>query len=165
MCLKLARISWDYKLYYLRYCISSDHSSSASEVFLEKGVLKICSKFTGEHPCRSVKCTSAWVFSCKFAAYFQNIFFLKHFWRTVSVISEKKNCVAKPLQTVWKTFLDESTCNYNSCNSCKLSCKFAFIILLSIRRIPNQELVLVINILTKNSNDYIESKNILAFCL
>ena len=23
------------------------------EVFLGKGVLKICSKFTGEHPCRS----------------------------------------------------------------------------------------------------------------
>ena len=27
---------------------------SPPEVFLEKGVLKICSKFTGEHPCRSV---------------------------------------------------------------------------------------------------------------
>ena len=29
-------------------------SSSRPEVFLEKGVLKICSKFTGEHPCRSL---------------------------------------------------------------------------------------------------------------
>ena len=28
--------------------------SSHLEVFLEKGVLKICSKFTGEHTCRSV---------------------------------------------------------------------------------------------------------------
>ena len=28
--------------------------SSHPEVFLEKGVLKICSKFTGEHSCRSV---------------------------------------------------------------------------------------------------------------
>ena len=28
--------------------------SSHPEVFLEKGVLKICSKFTGEHLCRSV---------------------------------------------------------------------------------------------------------------
>ena len=28
--------------------------SSHPEVFLVKGVLKICSKFTGEHPCRSV---------------------------------------------------------------------------------------------------------------
>ena len=28
--------------------------SSHREVFLGKGVLKICSKFTGEHPCRSV---------------------------------------------------------------------------------------------------------------
>ena len=27
--------------------------SSHSEVFLEKGGLKICSKLTGEHPCRS----------------------------------------------------------------------------------------------------------------
>ena len=28
--------------------------SSPPEVFLRKGVLKICSKFTGEHPCRIV---------------------------------------------------------------------------------------------------------------
>ena len=55
-----------------------------------QSVLKICSKFTGEHPCRKIyrrtpmpKCdfnkaakqlywnrTSAWVFSCKFAACF-----------------------------------------------------------------------------------------------
>ena len=28
--------------------------SSRPEVFLGKGVLKICSKFTGEHPCRNV---------------------------------------------------------------------------------------------------------------
>ena len=27
--------------------------SSHPEVFLRKGVLKVCSKFTGEHPCRS----------------------------------------------------------------------------------------------------------------
>ena len=29
------------------------YRSSPSELFLGKGVLKICSKFTGEHPCRS----------------------------------------------------------------------------------------------------------------
>ena len=28
--------------------------SSHPEVFLVKGVLKICSTFTGEHPCRNV---------------------------------------------------------------------------------------------------------------
>ena len=36
--------------------ISHEHTvkeSSPSEVFLGKAVLKICSKFTGEHPCRS----------------------------------------------------------------------------------------------------------------
>ena len=31
-----------------------NRSSSPPEVFLGKGVLKICSKFIGEHPCRSV---------------------------------------------------------------------------------------------------------------
>ena len=42
-------------------CCSS--RSSCSEVFLRKGVLKICSKFTGEHPCWSVistKLQSSW---------------------------------------------------------------------------------------------------------
>ena len=53
--------------------------SSHLEVFLGKVVLKICSKFTGEHQCRrviSMKLQSilACVFSCKFAAYFQNTF-------------------------------------------------------------------------------------------
>ena len=28
--------------------------SSRPDVFLGKGILKICSKFTGEHPCQSV---------------------------------------------------------------------------------------------------------------
>ena len=36
----------------------NSYRSSRSEVFLVKGVLKICSKFTGEHPCRSVISTS-----------------------------------------------------------------------------------------------------------
>ena len=31
-----------------------DSRSSHSEVFLDKGVLKICSKFPEEHPCRSM---------------------------------------------------------------------------------------------------------------
>ena len=34
-------------------CVSYDRSSRPV-VFLRKGVLKICSKLTGEHPCRSV---------------------------------------------------------------------------------------------------------------
>ena len=90
--------------------------SSHPEMFLGKGVLKICRKFTRERPCRSMisiklqsnfmkitlrhgrspviyrrtpmpkydfskvanqlywNHTTAWVFSCKFAAYFQNTF-------------------------------------------------------------------------------------------
>ena len=34
-------------------CTISNNRSRHPEVFLGKGVLKICSKFTGEHPCRS----------------------------------------------------------------------------------------------------------------
>ena len=66
--------------------------SSHADVFLGKGFLKICSKFTGEHPCRSVISikllihTSAWVFSCKFAAYFQNTFSYEHLWVAASVL-------------------------------------------------------------------------------
>ena len=63
--------------------------SSCPEVFLGKGVLKICCKFTGEYSCGSaisikLLCTSVWLFSCKFPAYFQNTFFLEHFWTAAS---------------------------------------------------------------------------------
>ena len=61
--------------------------SSRPEVFLGKGVLKICSKFTGEQQCRSVIHTSVWLFSCKFAAYFQNTFFIEHLWVAASELS------------------------------------------------------------------------------
>ena len=39
--------------YSLFYSEIVHYRSSHPEVFLGKGVLKICSKFTGEHPCRS----------------------------------------------------------------------------------------------------------------
>ena len=44
------------KVYYKLFCFVSKEASRSSypEVFLGKGVLKICSKFTGEHPCWSV---------------------------------------------------------------------------------------------------------------
>ena len=38
----------------LQVFTSETFRSSHPEVFLGKGILKICSKFTGEHPCRSV---------------------------------------------------------------------------------------------------------------
>ena len=46
------------------------YRSSRPEVFLRRRVLKICSKFTGEHPCRSWNRTSAWVFPCIFSEHF-----------------------------------------------------------------------------------------------
>ena len=66
--------------------------SSPPEVFLRKGVLKICSKFTGEHPCRSVisiKFQSNFIkialrFSCKIAACFQKTFSSENIWWAAS---------------------------------------------------------------------------------
>ena len=54
---KLAQISkaimnWIY--FALVFLFKKLFRSSQTEVFLRKGVLKICSKFTGEHPCQSV---------------------------------------------------------------------------------------------------------------
>ena len=70
--------------------------SSPSEVFLGKGFLNICSKLTGEDP--APKCvlnkvakqlcwnhTSASVFSCKFAACFQNTFSWEYLLSAASV--------------------------------------------------------------------------------
>ena len=64
--------------------------SSHPEVFLEKGVLKICSKFTGEDPCRSAISILAWVFSYNFGAYFSEHLFLRtpqnhYFWNALIV--------------------------------------------------------------------------------
>ena len=66
--------------------------SNSLELFLGKGILKIRSKFTGEHWCGSaislqlyLNRTSVWVFSYKFAAYFQNTFSYKYFWRVTSI--------------------------------------------------------------------------------
>ena len=39
--------------YFVNNCRFQFVKSSHPEVFLGKGVLKICSKFTGEQPCRS----------------------------------------------------------------------------------------------------------------
>ena len=36
------------------FLVYSYYKYSRPEVFLRKGLLKICRKFTGEHPCRSV---------------------------------------------------------------------------------------------------------------
>ena len=54
--------------------------SSPSELFLGKGFLKICSKFTGEHPCRSAISVKLLCNFIKFAAYFQNTFSQEYLW-------------------------------------------------------------------------------------
>ena len=76
-------------------CISNLFAGSVqkqpSRGFLQKSVLKICSKFTEQHQCRNVisiklrqlywSYTLARVFSFKLAAYFQNTFIKEHLWR------------------------------------------------------------------------------------
>ena len=68
--------------------------SSLPEVFLWKYVLKVCSKYAGEHPWWSLisissyatllNHTSSWVFSCKFVVYFQNTLSWEHLLRAAS---------------------------------------------------------------------------------
>ena len=64
------------------------YRSNPPEMFLWKGVLKLCSKFTRKHPYQSVisikllkqlywNLSLTWLFSCKFATYFQNSFFYR----------------------------------------------------------------------------------------
>ena len=72
--------------------------SSPSDVFLRKGVLKICSKFAWEHPWQnaiSIKLlywnhTLAWVFSCTFAACFWYTFSKEHLWMAASALTIPK---------------------------------------------------------------------------
>ena len=53
------QLYWNYTSAWALSCKSAAYfqntfsRSSHTEEFLEKGVLKICGKFTGEHPCRS----------------------------------------------------------------------------------------------------------------
>ena len=57
---KLVKVDMTFQISKIRLNIklakfeSQSNRSSHPEVFLEKGVLKICTKFTGEYPCRSV---------------------------------------------------------------------------------------------------------------
>ena len=86
--------------------------SSLPQVFLRKGVMKICSKFTGKH--QMPKCDfnkvakqlywnhiSAWVFSCKFAPYFQNNFSWEHLWMAAVAVSKQDCCYG-----LLRTYLD-----------------------------------------------------------
>ena len=65
-----------YSSVFLRNLSEQLFISSSPEVPLGKSVLKICSKFTREHPCQSVISIKlfcnfiefTWVFNCKFAA-------------------------------------------------------------------------------------------------
>ena len=61
--------------------LQGNERNRSSQAFLGKGVLKICTKFTGELYWNR---TSAWAFSCKFAAYFRSTFSKEHIWAAAS---------------------------------------------------------------------------------
>ena len=63
----------------------------------KRGILKICS------------ITSAWVFSCTFAAYFQNTFSKEHLWRSASEIYCKISPTRVFSQEQQKILLDSFT--------------------------------------------------------
>ena len=86
--------------------------SSPSEVFLGKGFLKICSKFTGEHPCRSVNSIKllcnfieiALRLGCSPAVKLLHIFrtpFYKNVSGGLFLINLKSKMTYKPLRYVW----------------------------------------------------------------
>ena len=54
---------------------------------------KVFSELYGNH-------TSAWVFPCKFAAYYQNIIIYKHLWRAASILINTKVL----LWDTWKNY-------------------------------------------------------------
>ena len=81
-----------------RRCSSKSVRSNHLEVFLETGVLKICSKFTREHPCWSlisIKLLSTQVFFCRFATYFQNTFIIR-------LIHLRWQLIYNPAQNIWQ---------------------------------------------------------------
>ena len=44
-------------------CVTENYLNNHTEVFLGKGILKICSKFTGKYPCRSaISIKLLWLF-------------------------------------------------------------------------------------------------------
>ena len=74
-----------------------------SKGVLGKGVLKIYCKRTPITKCDFNKVakrlyenhTSAWVFSCQFAAYVQNIFSKDHLWSAASAHSKQNKMIVK----------------------------------------------------------------------
>ena len=77
--------------------------SSRLEMFLRKGVLEICSKFTGEQPCRSVISKKL---RCNFVEvtlrHVHSLVNLLHISRTLSITTPLEDCVWKSFQWIVK---------------------------------------------------------------
>ena len=81
------------------------------EVFLRKGILKICSKFTGEHPCRSA-------ISIKLLCNFIEIT-LRHGCSPVSLLHIFKSTFSQ--EHLWMAISDLCTQEISTCFSLTLS--------------------------------------------
>ena len=86
--------------------------SSHPQMFLGKGVLKICTTYFWN-------LTLACVFSCEFAAYFQNAFFQEHIWVAASVVYWKfaffYTKIEKVTNAVRKKYLDFILASLQGC--------------------------------------------------
>ena len=88
--------------YHVTYAFRVNPGSSPPEVVLGKGALKICSKFTGEHPCRSV-------ISIKLLCYFTEI----ALWHGCSLVNLLHMFRTHFYKNTYGGLLLESTlCNY-----------------------------------------------------
>ena len=77
--------------------------SSHPEAFQGKDVLKICVKFTGEHPGRS----AISIKDAALAAFFQNTFSSEHLWWAASDSFSKQF-----LNVIWNRFYTEDAHNF-----------------------------------------------------
>ena len=86
--------------------------SSHRRCSVRKGVLRNFAKFTGKHLCQGFlfnkvaglvakqlywNRTSAWVFRCKFAAYFEDTFSQEHLWMTASTYRSYQDRIQKKI--------------------------------------------------------------------
>ena len=99
---------------FLEENLITNYRSSLPEVFLGKRVLKIWSKFTGEHPCRSanlLKSHFGMGVILKICCIFSEHLFIRHLWRAASESKKNPNGQMKT-EMFFKLYSYNSNCFY-----------------------------------------------------
>ena len=95
------------------------YKSSRSKVFLGKGVLKICRKFTGEHPCQSVM-------SIKLLSNYSNLI-LRFVYITFSLLTEPQTMLQLKILLAYTLFYCKVSSELVHCVYSLLICVSSFI--------------------------------------